>query len=300
MTSKFYERLSCDLEKILENSDNYDVVIEVGESPLRQSYNAHLTILRYRCPSLYKELNEISLNGDNIKTIQKPNISAKTFNIIIKLFSATHYSTPIICFFEILPARDLTILELPVREITVPSNVITNEHAAQISSWIDGVTHNVENNPYKFDLLIRGSQDGFEYSTFWEKCSKKNMLVVVLEVEQTGEKLGGYNPIGWEPYVWDGYTQTNGSFIFSLKTENTSHSTISRIKKFQRAINNDYQGQGGPSFGSQDLLLLGNFKTDKRCYCRKSDYVSPIRSEKGLFSVKDYEVFQVRLRTENE
>ncbi|CAG8617204.1 17989_t:CDS:1, partial [Acaulospora morrowiae] len=202
----------------------------------------------------------------------------------------------------ILPARDLTILELPVREINVASSVITNEHAAQISSWIDGVTHNVENNPYKFDLLIRGSKDGFEYSTFWEKCSKKKRLVVVLEVEQTGEKLGGYNPVGWEPYKWDGYTQsyscTNDSFIFSLKTENTSHSTISRVRNSLRAINNNYQG--GPSFGSLDFLLQGNFKTGKNCYCQKNDYENPIRSDCRGFSVKDYEVFQVRLRTENE
>ncbi|CAG8617917.1 16608_t:CDS:2, partial [Acaulospora morrowiae] len=84
MKGRLYKRLSCDFGKILEDGDRYDVVIEVGELPINQSYNVHSIILRHRCPSLYKELNEISLDTSDVKTIYKPHISTKAFTIIIK------------------------------------------------------------------------------------------------------------------------------------------------------------------------------------------------------------------------
>ncbi|RHZ76547.1 hypothetical protein Glove_196g4 [Diversispora epigaea] len=74
MALNFYENLSSDFIKLLENGDEHDIIIEVGES----------SVLRYRCPYLYDEFKKSTINNDdNLKIVQKPQIPAKVFDIII-------------------------------------------------------------------------------------------------------------------------------------------------------------------------------------------------------------------------
>ncbi|CAG8755408.1 10005_t:CDS:1, partial [Acaulospora morrowiae] len=75
--------LSQDHAKLLESGDEYNVIIEVGEAPLSQSYKTHSVILCYRCPFLYKSLRDIPHNGNNVKILNKKHVSTKVFDIII-------------------------------------------------------------------------------------------------------------------------------------------------------------------------------------------------------------------------
>ncbi|RHZ84938.1 hypothetical protein Glove_74g202 [Diversispora epigaea] len=84
MTTQFYERLSNDLTQLLENSIDYNVTIEVGEEPDKQTYKVHSYILQSRNSYFYKKLNEISFNENHIKVLKMHNISIRIFNIIIK------------------------------------------------------------------------------------------------------------------------------------------------------------------------------------------------------------------------
>ena len=85
MTLNFYESLSNDYVKLLENGDEHNIIIEVGEPPVMQTFKVHSTVLCYRCPFLYDEFKKSTINNDdNMKIIQKPQIFAKVFNIIIK------------------------------------------------------------------------------------------------------------------------------------------------------------------------------------------------------------------------
>ncbi|RHZ89551.1 hypothetical protein Glove_13g251 [Diversispora epigaea] len=87
MALNFYENLSSDFIKLLENGDENNIIIEVGESSMKQPFKAHSTVLCYRCPYLYDEFKKSTIsNNDNIRIIQKPQISAKIFDIIIKPF----------------------------------------------------------------------------------------------------------------------------------------------------------------------------------------------------------------------
>ncbi|CAG8723288.1 8918_t:CDS:1, partial [Gigaspora rosea] len=65
----------------------------------------------------------------------------------------------------ILPARKKITVQLPVREFHFvnSSSIINDEHFAEISSWIDrcSLAYDVTKIPYKFNLLLRGSRDGF-------------------------------------------------------------------------------------------------------------------------------------------
>ncbi|RHZ71634.1 hypothetical protein Glove_256g106 [Diversispora epigaea] len=208
-----------------------------------------------------------------------------------------------------LPPRKILNTTLPTRNTSIPlsSDIITNEHALEISSWIDREENPyIENNPYEFKLLVRGSRDGFDVKTIYNICDKISKTIIILKVEGTGEILGGYNPLEWENNNSQ-LKKTKDSFVFSLKTANMKNSILSR------AIGRHYSIIGFPGdlvlqFGSA-LGLIGNLKTQKRCYCMKSsEYPKPIRSSEfispvsilpsknSLFSVKEYEVFKISPR----
>ncbi|RHZ49362.1 hypothetical protein Glove_522g36 [Diversispora epigaea] len=57
----------------------------------------------------------------------------------------------------ILPARSILIQELPVLSKVHFSTIISDEHAAEISSWIDHrtTTYSSTNHPYEFQLILR-------------------------------------------------------------------------------------------------------------------------------------------------
>ena len=64
------------------------------------------------------------------------------------------------------------------------SRVINEVDAAEIASWIDwkAESYSVAKNPYSFNLLYRGSRDGFTSKAFWELCDREEDLVVVVKV----------------------------------------------------------------------------------------------------------------------
>ncbi|RHZ79243.1 hypothetical protein Glove_150g68 [Diversispora epigaea] len=221
-----------------------------------------------------------------------------------------------------LPPRKILTKTLPTRNTLSPlsSHIITDEHALEISSWIDKKEiPYTENNPYKFELLVKGSRDGFDIKTIYNICDKISNTVIVLKVEGTGEILGGYNPLEWEKTSQWKTTQdifpfplktaktsqwktTQDCFAFSLKTANLKNSILSRVKIFNYAM---YYDQEIFQFG-HTLVLKDNIKADKSCFCmRNSDYTykKPIRSDEFLskayflpnitFSVEEYEVFKV-------
>ncbi|RHZ51441.1 hypothetical protein Glove_478g44 [Diversispora epigaea] len=179
----------------------------------------------------------------------------------------------------VLPPRRILNTTLPTRitPISLSSNIITNENALEISSWIDEKEiPYIEKNSYEFKLLIRGSRDGFDVKTIYDICDKVSKTIIILKVKDTGEILGGYNPLEWDENE-DHYKKTKDSFLFSLKTGNMKNSILSR------AFGCHYSIIGFPSdlelrFGNA-LCLIGDLKTEKRCYCMKSnEYPKPIRS----------------------
>ncbi|RHZ84816.1 hypothetical protein Glove_74g187 [Diversispora epigaea] len=201
----------------------------------------------------------------------------------------------------VLQPRKILNLTLPTRT-TLTSNIITDEHTLEISSWIDKRESNyTENNPYEFKLLVRGSRDGFDVKTIYEICDKVSNTVVVLKVKDTGEILGGYIPCELDKNNTR-WIYSQDSFAFSLKTTNLKNSILSRVEDFNNAIAN-YPQSPLLYFGNT-LCLENNLKTDKNSYCLQNQYSynKPIRSEvlanssfggKNRFNVEEYEVFEV-------
>ncbi|RHZ82386.1 hypothetical protein Glove_109g15 [Diversispora epigaea] len=205
----------------------------------------------------------------------------------------------------VLPARIISNPELPQRVNELISTIISEEHVAEISTWIDrkSTIYSLTNVPYKLQLILRGSKDGFQPKTFWNMCNGHADTVVIAKVAETDEILGGYNPLAWDnSKTQDTYMETNDSFIFSLKNGNIQNSILSRVANKSCAL--EYSGSNnqktfGPCFGECEFLLqsdVSDFTKDKECWCiYDSDhfYEKSIRTTDDKFSIVEYEVFKI-------
>ncbi|RHZ71576.1 hypothetical protein Glove_256g115 [Diversispora epigaea] len=215
----------------------------------------------------------------------------------------------------VLPPRKISNVKLPNRNTStlLSSYFLTYEHTLEISSWIDKKEiPYIENNPYEFKLLVRGSRDGFDIKTIYNICDKVSKTIIILKVEGTGEILGGYNPLEWENNN-DQWKKIKDSFIFSLKTANLKNSILSSASENNGFAICNYPKDSKLGFG-RALWLIGNLKTEKRCCCMKGSaaYTKPIRSDEFispivnescispecLFSVEEYEVFKILPRND--
>ncbi|RIB29724.1 hypothetical protein C2G38_2154498 [Gigaspora rosea] len=81
----FYNKVLQDFTQLLESEYNYDTIIEIGEQPDTQLFKVHSAIL-YQRSSYFQQKLANTIKGNNIFNIKLPNISVKTFNIVISKY----------------------------------------------------------------------------------------------------------------------------------------------------------------------------------------------------------------------
>ncbi|CAB4437662.1 unnamed protein product [Rhizophagus irregularis] len=170
----------------------------------------------------------------------------------------------------------------------IDSKIITSQHAELISRWVDRLEITNKIPPlYNFELLFRGSRDGFTPSKFHEICDNKSRTITIFKVSGSSEILGGYNPIEWTS---GGFSSTKNSFIFSFKNGyDTENCIISRVKNGVKAIYNSPCFL--PSFGNDDLSSNGSMICCKRS--KKSSYEKQIRETSNEDEIEEFEVFRI-------
>ncbi|RGB27270.1 hypothetical protein C1646_674119 [Rhizophagus diaphanus] len=143
--------------------------------------------------------------------------------------------------------------------------------------------------PYKFQLLLRGSRDGFTPKTFHEFCDDKHNTVTFIKVSGTEEILGRYNPVKWESLGWG---RTKNSFIFSFKNNFIKDAIISNVVNTECAL--PFYTSHGPYFGRDIIIYSSNGETANFNYCNyKKCFYEKIRDTEDQFSIEDYEIFQI-------
>ena len=85
MSSKFWEELSKDYEKLFETKIGYDVIIYAGEEQNVKEIHAHSNILCIRSQYFRSAFfNEWAEKRDGKFILRKPNISPQLFDIILR------------------------------------------------------------------------------------------------------------------------------------------------------------------------------------------------------------------------
>ena len=85
MTSIFHAGLSKDFSLILNDADDFNVIIQVGENENTKEFCAHSIILRARSPYFKSALSANWVRTENNMIIfNKPNITPIVFEMILK------------------------------------------------------------------------------------------------------------------------------------------------------------------------------------------------------------------------
>ena len=82
---EFTPTLIQDLTKLLEDSDEFNVTINVGENGNTKTFQAHSLILRARSPYFRTALSSEWAKKESDKIVfEKPNISPQIFQMILR------------------------------------------------------------------------------------------------------------------------------------------------------------------------------------------------------------------------
>jgi hypothetical protein len=85
MTFEFYPGLSQNFSQLLDDADDYNIIITVGENSNTKEFRAHSNILRARSPYFKIALSQDwAAKKDNMFNFTKPNISPAIFEIILR------------------------------------------------------------------------------------------------------------------------------------------------------------------------------------------------------------------------
>ncbi|PKB95460.1 hypothetical protein RhiirA5_436678, partial [Rhizophagus irregularis] len=172
--------------------------------------------------------------------------------------------------------------------------VVVNERESNsnifstILKWIDKVVTNDREShyylPYKFNLILRGSRDGFAPEKFHELCDGKHNTVTFIKIKGKEEIFCGYNPLKWE--------STNSYYGKTADRNMHIKNIISKVKDKNYAI--FYKYEHGPQFGGDIVMSSSNeFKDYEKISYQQDDYERKLIDSEGEFSMEDYEVFQI-------
>ncbi|CAG8635679.1 11880_t:CDS:2 [Ambispora gerdemannii] len=181
------------------------------------------------------------------------------------------------------------------RRLQFDSCLIRPIHAAILASWIDRLGQRRylhEEIPYRLQLLLRGTRDGFDSNTFHKLCDDHSRTVVIMRIKGSDEIIGGYSPTRW--MTNEGYWNTEDSFLFSFGSRGAiEDARLSRVSKSRSYYAIRLNGsEHGPCFGDKDLTMRGKFDEEGSCSCQKDDYTESVTIV-GSFAVNEYEVFHV-------
>jgi hypothetical protein len=167
----------------------------------------------------------------------------------------------------------------------IDSKIVNLNIKSLISRWIDKVDIKSKFSytrefylPYKFELLLRGSRDGFSPKKFHELCDNKLCTVTFIKIKGTGEIIGGYNPLKWKSGDGD-CGKTKDSFIFSFKNkDNFKDPILSHVRDYNHALY--YNSSFGPTFDYDIVIYVDDFNPNKNNFIlsKQQSYEKKIRN----------------------
>jgi hypothetical protein len=237
--------------------------------------------------------DNITTFGNSIQSfipyIKFKEISPRDFSQKIKLYKSIFDIDFYVQILEYYSTNEESHSKFGINLRNIDSRIMSSDHALLLGSFIKIAVQHGRDVVFDFELLVRGSRDGFDLQTFHDHCNEKGPTITVVSVKDTDEILGGYNPLNFgstrEYYYCD------NSFIFSLDKNKLTKFIFSKVVDKEHAVF-DY----GIDFGANhsDLRLLKNNTNVGQCY--NNSYEKLIRRRTGSFEIDDYEVFLVKTK----
>ncbi|GES81673.1 hypothetical protein GLOIN_2v1788054 [Rhizophagus clarus] len=151
--------------------------------------------------------------------------------------------------------------------IPIESNIIKPMHAAIISNWIerkDTKSFVSKESHLEFELLYRGSRDGFNNKEFRQRCNNRGPSVAIIKLKSSGKII------------------ENGENFHEIK--------LSRVSTPVAAI---YEHQSsGLNFGGGDLNMDNHIVS---CQKKMQSYEYSIL-DNDTYSVEEFEVFSTSMK----
>ncbi|CAF2140706.1 unnamed protein product [Rotaria magnacalcarata] len=150
----------------------------------------------------------------------------------------------------------------------------------------------------KWDLIYRGSRDGFDPNAFHTRCDNQGSTMTV--VRSTNNYLfGGYASVGWTS-VYGAYINDPCVFLFTLTNPHNIPPTKYLVKPDNVVNALQYSNAYGPIFGGCDIALFTNSNSNQSSSVRfPYFYVDTTGQGKNTFTgtanftTLDIEVFKV-------
>ena len=150
----------------------------------------------------------------------------------------------------------------------------------------------------EFELLYRASRDGFEASSFHEKCDNNSNTLTIIKTT-SGCIFGGYAEVAWDSS--NKYKADPNSFIFSLVNENSTPRLIPVQPNHEYAIY--CSSVDGPIFGGgHDIKILSDSNKSKESYSnlgRSFDFkfftYGSLSAQSFLAGSRNFQVFEIEV-----
>ncbi|CAF0803031.1 unnamed protein product, partial [Didymodactylos carnosus] len=179
------------------------------------------------------------------------------------------------------------------QQLFTGGNLLRSEHQRKLNVFYDKPNQ-------KWELIYKGTRDGFSAENFHRFCDDKGPTMTVLQAKIGDYLFGGFTSRSWS--IESGYKNDTKAFLFTLTNPDDKEPTKFSPKKDQTGYAVYHSSSYGPLFGygyDIGIYSMAN-KTDSGSYTSfPSTYEDTTGIGKLLFTgssnlqLKDIEVYKI-------
>lgn len=135
-----------------------------------------------------------------------------------------------------------------------------------------------------FELLYRGTRDGFHVNDFHRMCDNKGRSLTLLK-NASGHIFGGFASVSWDSPLRCTYMRAPGSFLFTLTNMYEIEPTKFLLRDEDCACAVEHDEIWGPIFGSgRDLIISSYCNTNNSYTAFPRTYIDPTGKGRSIFT----------------
>nr|CAG8572090.1 12039_t:CDS:2 [Entrophospora candida] len=300
MSTKLLSVFSRDIFNLLENLEEFNVTIHVGEQPNVRTFHAHSLILKARSSYFNTALSkQWAKQKDEKNILNQPNISPEIFEIILSYIYSGKISLQertITEILEILSAGDELLLNDLLDYI---QDYLVDTKADWLPNYIleiyrKTLDHQSCEKLREFILATISADPELLFNSKDFLKIEESLLLPILKrddldmAEDEDDIVRCHLKQGSKPIYGINTPRGNSTLIGHKEM---LHAKVSRVSRFNYAITLKDDSYG-PCFGDKDLWMYGNFDKPESCSSKEDDYETWITKSRK-FGVSEYEVFKI-------